>query len=94
MPFWTEVEVRASGLAICFSDLQVEPNICLWVFIRHATIPIGWCDLYGSEMVPNVLDFTSHRALCLLNKAKAEDTYIKLNRFEFSQVYVPSSFMS
>ena len=57
--------------------------ICMDVVVSHS-----------SEMVPNVLDFTSHRALCLLNKAKAKDTYIKLNRLEFSQVYAPSSFMS
>lgn len=25
-PFWSEVEVRANGWLLCFSDLQVEPQ--------------------------------------------------------------------
>lgn len=35
-PFRTEVEVKkkASGRQFCFSDLQVNPNICLQIFIN------------------------------------------------------------
>lgn len=34
-PFWTKVEVRASGYLFCFSDLQVEPPVS--VFVYHAS---------------------------------------------------------
>ena len=34
--FWSEVEVRASDWLFYFSDLRLNPTICLWVFITHA----------------------------------------------------------
>ena len=37
-PFWTEVEVRASGCLFCFSDLQVEYQFPSLRFINCASL--------------------------------------------------------
>ena len=43
-PFQTEVEVQASDLLFCFSDLHLNLCICHWVFINHTA---GSPDFFG-----------------------------------------------